>query len=152
MAWPIGSFMSGRLHSMTTSGIPLTKEHDVGSAGLLATTALDHELLGHVVGVVFGMFPVDVIELKALSISLDRLLQALSHAQQVIRFLIGWQQAVIHYVLECLNCREDIALAEGVRAAPEQDGVLPAKLLRQYLVEELRCPVGRLELRPLFPG
>ena len=115
---------------------PVDEEHDVGSAGLLATTALDHELLGHVVGVVFRMFPVDIIKLKALGVSFDRLLQTLPHAQQVIRFLIGWQQAIIYYVLQCLNCREDIALAEGIRAASEEDGVLIAQLIRQYLVEE----------------
>ena len=115
---------------------PVDEKHEVGPTGLLAAAALDYEFLGHVVGVVFGMFPVNIIELKALGISFDRLLQTLSHAQQVIRFLVGWQQAVIYYVLQCLNCRKDIALAKGVRAAPEDDGVLPAELLRQYLVEE----------------
>jgi len=75
---------------------PVDEEHDVGSAGLVGATALNHKLLSYVIGVILGMLPIDIIKLKALSVSFDRLLQALSHTQQVVRFLVSWQQAIIY--------------------------------------------------------
>ena len=101
---------------MTTSGIAVDEEHDVGTAGLVAAATLDHELLGYVVNVVVGMFPVDVVELKAPGVSLNRLLQAPAQAQQVVDLLVGPQQAVVHDVLQCVHGRQDVALAEGVLA------------------------------------
>ena len=117
-------------------GDPVHEKHDVGPARLVAAAALDDEFLGHVEDVVVGALPIDVVELKAPGVPLDGLRQALPHAEEVIDLLVGRQKAVLHDVLQGLHRSQDVALAEGILAAPEADGIQLAELVRQDLVED----------------
>ena len=120
-------------------GNSVHEEHDVGAPRLLTSASLDDELLGDVIDVILRVCPVDVIELEALGVPFDRLLHALSEAQQVVDLLVGQHQTVVYDILQGLHSREDVSLTERILAALETDDVLPSKPLGQHLLKHDVC-------------
>ena len=133
MDWETACSIStlGDLHSITAKRDAVDEQHDVRPGRFRAAGTLHAVFGGHVEDIPLPVAPVDVVQVEALGIALDGLFQGRSQGDQVVDRLIGLEQAVVFDVLELLDGRLDVLLAEEKLPPLVVDAVEPLELLAQ---------------------
>jgi hypothetical protein len=108
---------------------------NIRNVRFLASCPFDLELLRDVVRVPLWMIPIDVAKRETLDIALNRLLERLSEAEQIVDLFVGPNQAVVDDIFQRLDRRNDIPFTEREVVATITNMVKSAELFLQNSIK-----------------
>src|SRR5215475_676424 len=118
-------------------GNAVDEENDIRTTALLPGGPLDLELFGDVKDVVLRTLPIDVIQCEALSVAVDRLLEALAQGDQVVNPLVRPRRPVGQGdVLQRQNRGLNVRVGKFVVGAFKTDPVEATQLFFQDAFEQ----------------
>ncbi len=117
-------------------GNAVDEEHNIRTSRLVTAPLLHRKLVGDVVDVALGMLPVDVVEAVALAVAVDGLGEAGAQGDQLVEALVGGDEALERLIDQLLHCLADVAVAEGMLLAFEQNLIVLAQPRLQHAGED----------------
>ena len=83
-----------------------------------------------------GISPINIIQSKTLRVTLDSLLHGCPEGDEIVDSLVGFLQTVVLDILEFLDGRLNILLAEQIHATLEVDSVNRLQLISQNIFQQ----------------